>query len=832
MLPTLRLQLAAKFLNWSKALGQFSVATNLQRQQHPILVFFHGYSLAHTIRPLVVARALRERGYHVDLAGRGPHVDRVRQEGFVVHDVETLPQSRMDEFVARGEYAYYDLDLIDRCVNSERALLREIQPDLIVQDMKPTVSLSARLEGVDEASIMQAYAQPGYPASMHLPKRFGTETGPFEEYLKQHADSVKPQHTFRLMADIPEFHPPGRKVPGYHYIGPLLDRPDGPQQVPLLDEGWDISLPLVYVTCGSSGRPPEYLEGLVESFRDLPYRLLVTTAGRWSGPVDAANIRVVDYIPGEWVLARAQVLVGVVGIGAIYQALSCGVPVIGAPEHLDQEYHLNRVQTMGLGVKMSRKDFAAPHILQAIQWVVDNRGLFERRCASLRHQLKKWHGGERAADLVDSHFRSRNCAYRVDGAYLMKEEEFAHYLDVSTPQTLAKGALEKVLHRSIRRGMPHRRRGQTLYFDRVDSWNWLYDNEPSFFQADYRALEEKRRRFFVNSDEHLSSCHIRQRYKVTYRYQLWPDELCDGDRVALYLPYPIASEWQKDMRLLSCMPQAMHEDLVRHMGFFYGHQFTVDKAQDPWEFAYTCQVTTVEQKLMPAFLTSAQKRRYLEVPPGLEALPEVEQFRRQLKLREMGEDLCKARLLYETLVGQKRFVKTKDADQGLKNSVVSLLNGSGGHCITLSRAYMALCRLEGIPTREVCGALIGYPTGENRYAIEAYGEPIFGHTWVEIFAEGQGWLPVEFHGVAIGQNAMTDNNVNEAGVRQLVAQNSEKYFDYYFGRVDNQRIICSNSVKRIPQCLVERRDLPEWDEGRWHVPEGLRYSCRLEVECL
>ncbi|MBT5875397.1 MAG: hypothetical protein HOH43_18395, partial [Candidatus Latescibacteria bacterium] len=76
----------------------------------PVLIFFHGQALAHTIRPLVLARALRNRGYPVVLAGRGPHVVRVRQEGFEVHDVETLPQSRMDQYVERGDYGYYDVD--------------------------------------------------------------------------------------------------------------------------------------------------------------------------------------------------------------------------------------------------------------------------------------------------------------------------------------------------------------------------------------------------------------------------------------------------------------------------------------------------------------------------------------------------------------------------------------------------------------------------------------------------------------------------------------------------------------------------------------------------
>ena len=95
MFTSFRLHLAQKLLNWSKQFDRLSTAKD--RRDKTVLIFLHGYSLAHTIRPLVIARILKDRGYHVVLAGRGPHVDRVRREGFELHDVETMPQSRMDE---------------------------------------------------------------------------------------------------------------------------------------------------------------------------------------------------------------------------------------------------------------------------------------------------------------------------------------------------------------------------------------------------------------------------------------------------------------------------------------------------------------------------------------------------------------------------------------------------------------------------------------------------------------------------------------------------------------------------------------------------------------
>ena len=117
MLHSITAKLAERLLLWDRWLRRWMELDQLTRDQRKILVFFHGYSLAHTIRPLVLARVLRDRGYPVEYAGRGPHIEQIAGEGFPVHDVETLPQERMDEYVVQGEYGYYDLE-VDRPLRS------------------------------------------------------------------------------------------------------------------------------------------------------------------------------------------------------------------------------------------------------------------------------------------------------------------------------------------------------------------------------------------------------------------------------------------------------------------------------------------------------------------------------------------------------------------------------------------------------------------------------------------------------------------------------------------------------------------------------------------
>lgn len=839
-LNAVSLQLGARLLGWGKSLQGYAAALMLQRERLPVLIFFHGYALAHTIRSLVAARALRNRGYPVVLAGRGPHVSRVRQEGFTVHDVETLPQERMDRFVARGNYEYYDVEWIDRCVQSERTLIQTLRPCLVIHDMKPTAALSARLEGVDDARITQAYNQPGYRSPVTLPDYFPAASGPFDAYLADRAAEVGPQRSFQILADIPELHPPGRNAGYTHYVGPLLDRPDEPVQLDILNEGWDPSRPLVYLTCGSSGRETGYLNALIEALACGGYRVFVTTAGRWT-PCRVSshvreNVRIVDFLPGEWILARAHLLIGVVGIGTIYQALAHSVPVIGAPEHLDQEIHLSQVEAHGLGIKLDRVDLRPEPVLDAATTIMADLDRYRRRAVPFAQALERHADGSAVADLVDVHFAEspQKGQYHLDARTSTPASEFLRYLISTTPPDLDGSALEAMLSRGLSRGMPHAYHGGQLHIDHWDGWNWLNEREPRFFEADYRALENRRAAFFVRRNGCIRSRTQTQHYRATYSLRLLPEPGDPLRRLRLFLPYPVERPGhQTQVRLLHCQPAGMAANLAPNAGFVYGYE--TELGSEPVDFSYTCQYTVRElspdHPLGPAQLSAAEAQKYLALDPRITQLPEVIQFCRNLNLSPDAGAMDKARAVYDALMSSRCFRKTRDSSHHPVYCTAAVLRQEGAHCITLARAYISLCRSLGIPAREVTGALMGYPAGEGRYERRAYGEPVYGHMWAEIHLADTGWLPVEFHSLVIGHAALTEDNVRDRQLRRTIKASTAPFVDYYFGCLDHQRIVCSGSVRTMDQWLVEdpTQDA-ECGERRWKPAHDLRHECSLCIE--
>lgn len=191
-------------------------------------------------------------------------------------------------------------------------------------------------------------------------------------------------------------------------------------------------------------------------------------------------------------------------------------------------------------------------------------------------------------------------------------------------------------------------------------------------------------------------------------------------------------------------------------------------------------------------------------------------------------DYDRSRAIYAHLASTKRFSKTKEHCQCLGCSTLEVLSHAGAHCITMATAFVALCRLQGIPARLACGALAGYPVGEGRYELSTRNEPLFGHTWAQIHTQAHGWIPVEFHGIVIGAQAMTNSNVSDSALRAHIVEQGPAYRDYYFGNLDCHRLHCSNAVRSIPQVLA----LPGNAEAQARAvpPVGLQYECTLSFE--
>jgi MGT family glycosyltransferase len=181
-----------------------------------------------------------------------------------------------------------------------------------------------------------------------------------------------------LQLTVPRFELPRRRpVPSVHFVGPL---PITPHQAPIPSWAHDLdgSRKVVLVTQGTLTNDDFgelVLPTLLALASEPDILVVVTTGGRpvetLPGPLPR-NVRVAQYLPFEWVLAKIDAFVTNGGYGSVNQALSFGVPVVTAGTVADRGDVGARVAWSGVGVNLATNAPTATALRPAVRAVLDD----------------------------------------------------------------------------------------------------------------------------------------------------------------------------------------------------------------------------------------------------------------------------------------------------------------------------------------------------------------------------------------------------------------------------------------------------------------------------
>jgi MGT family glycosyltransferase len=360
---------------------------------------------------LEVSKALREMGYRALFAGDGEPLSLARKSGF---EVRTLPDMDLEWALAHiGEKpeVLHPTSRIERWVEQELALLREVQPDAVLDDGRLTAGISAELFGLPRISIVNAYFTP-YAASGLLNGRLpgppsivrrGTER-PYNRVRASYGLSSIASPTdllvgdLNLMCDVPEYAPVRGAPPNYRYVGPLTWNTDVEQ--PDWLERLDPDRPTVYFTMGSTG-PTEAFQLALRAFDDAAYQVLMTVGVRadLEGLLPApSHCHVSRYAPGDELACRADVVVCHAGNGTTYQALQAGKPIVAWPFVADQQWNARRQAELGVGLTLPEPTPQA--LRRAVREVLDDPR-YRAAAQSLQRMVTSYDGPRTAAHVID-----------------------------------------------------------------------------------------------------------------------------------------------------------------------------------------------------------------------------------------------------------------------------------------------------------------------------------------------------------------------------------------------------------------------------------------------
>jgi MGT family glycosyltransferase len=396
-----------------------------------ILVMPDGHWLAHTSRPLEVAKFLRQLGHDVVFAGKGNYMELPRKNEFQIFPIITNDPEPCLIISRNGRVNYYSYEFMKECVNEEMKLFEKVKPDLVLVDWRHSASTSCELAGIPLASIMNA-AWTNYniirinaPEHLKITQILGKQiTTWFAPWIKNFILSydIKPINKFRrhkglkplknfwdvikgdinLLVDIPAYGPTKNLPSNFYYVGPIFWEPD--VQAPDWLEKLDTKRPTLYFTMGSSGNPT-FFEQAIEIYGNTEYQCIITTAGMVKLTNVPNNFFVVDYAPGSKIMEKSNIVICHGGNGTIYQAMSKGVPIIGIPTMHDQEFNLDRVVDLGIGIHLSELKFQHTHLLTAVEKILTNKSYTEN-AIYYKNILESYNGPSKGAQIIDSYLEN------------------------------------------------------------------------------------------------------------------------------------------------------------------------------------------------------------------------------------------------------------------------------------------------------------------------------------------------------------------------------------------------------------------------------------------
>jgi UDP:flavonoid glycosyltransferase YjiC (YdhE family) len=394
-----------------------------------ILFVVENLTLAQVVRLAALASKLDPRHYDVHFASSAFDPLIFSETAFQTWTIETIDKDSAFARLDRGQ-RLYEYGVLERYVERELALFREVRPDLIIGDFRLSLAVSAPLAGVPAATLINAYWSPyavrdEFPVPDHpivklvgakraahyfprvVPKVFAHFAAPVNELrvkrgLPPIGDllALLTHGTFTLYPDVPELCPTARLPQNHYYLGPVPWSPKLASSDFLRD--LDPRRPLIYVTLGSSGLTSA-LDKVVAVLGRLPVTAWVATADRVSVSGAPSNVRVARYLPGSAVARASAFVITNGGSSTGYQALAEGKPILGIPSNMDQYLAMTAIEKAGAGVLVRGGEITEKALKSSIEELLESNAL-RARAEELGRTFAQYDCHSRFAGVLEAAF--------------------------------------------------------------------------------------------------------------------------------------------------------------------------------------------------------------------------------------------------------------------------------------------------------------------------------------------------------------------------------------------------------------------------------------------
>lgn len=386
------------------------------------IAFVNIPAVGHVYPTLAVVAELVRRGHRVSYTTIDRRAPILEAHGATVLRYRSTRPSDADPDLPRPKRSgFISQSLLNFVIEAEATLdqvgpaFRADPPDLVIFDRMafagrviaaelgvPTIQLWPMLVSNEHWSMGTALDafDPEDPVLAEYVKRL-------DALLARHGLAIEPEQflAFDQLHQI-AFYPrafqyEGEKFDGsYAFVGPCVrPRPATPAWRP------PGAAPVLLVTLGTIfNRNLDFYRTCLSAFVDTDWHV-VLVVGERTDPAELGprppNVEIHQFAPQLDILAHARLLVCHAGMGGTMEALRLGVPLLAAPQTLEQEANAARIGELALGARIDTADLSPAWLRESVERVAGDAAV-AAAVAAMRHEIAAAGGAPRAADVIEA----------------------------------------------------------------------------------------------------------------------------------------------------------------------------------------------------------------------------------------------------------------------------------------------------------------------------------------------------------------------------------------------------------------------------------------------
>ena len=347
---------------------------NFFNSNKPLLLVFPYNVMAHYLRCLQLAKYLQSH-FQIKFLYSSEYALFVKQAEFETFECAALNAEKVQQSVISFDFSWLNEKDLNYIYHQQVKIIRELRPSAVLGDMSPTLKMAAEKTGVYYFSLINGYMSRYYAYVRRMPKKYPlykifnllpntlfqyfTDVGetlffhdmhlPFSKIRKREKLASKYSYiqelegNVNLLCDLPELFPQKDLPSNYYFIPPLYFSLKEADQNIL--KKLDSNKKTLFISMGSTGNWQKV--AFLNNAHYHKYNLV--TAGDNDKIISGSNVFAYPFINSSKLFTITDLIICHGGNGTIYQALSCGIPVLCKTSHLEQDYNVEGLERLQLG---------------------------------------------------------------------------------------------------------------------------------------------------------------------------------------------------------------------------------------------------------------------------------------------------------------------------------------------------------------------------------------------------------------------------------------------------------------------------------------------------